>query len=132
VRRFKNIFVVLVALVWLPASSHTLLESTGLIHEQHVACEVDWSGPHGHDDDNHAAADGKYSSPSTRINAPRSDAIALPILFCWRGLDLISQIEGGHHAPGLVPPGLVPPEFSQRWQFSFRTALPARAPSSVF
>ena len=42
-----------------------------------------------------------------------------------------AQLAGTQHSSGLSPPGSAPPELSHRWQFSFRAALPVRAPSSV-
>jgi len=128
----RAILALLLSAFWLPASSHALLEHAGLIHERHAHHddhEAESSGSHEHDADNHAAADGKYAPSSTLVRVPLPDAVTSPLLLCGLGLNCTS----GHHLDpqpsGLAPPGTAPPQLSHRWQFSFRTALPARAPS---
>jgi len=117
--------------VWLPASSHALLKYAGLIHERHANHDADSKGSHEHDSDNHAAADGKYASSSKRVSLPRFDAVAMPVLFCALGLNWTSELYIEQQPSGLAPPGTAPPQLSHGWQFSFRTALPARAPSLI-
>lgn len=116
---------------WLPASSHGLLEYAGLIHERHVDHHADATGSHEHDSDNHEAADGKCASSSAHVSVPVPDMMASPFLFCALGLEWSSEFHAESHPPGLPPPGTAPPQFSHHWQFSFRTALPARAPSLI-
>jgi len=130
--------VVVLALLWLPASSHALLEHAGLIHERHADHAdhadhgdhpADSSGSHEHDTDNHEAADGKYASRSPHIGVPLLHAVAMPMLFCAFGLNWVSELHVAPPPSGLAPPGTAPPRLSHYWQFSFRTALPARPPS---
>ena len=129
-RFVKNILVVLVALAWLPASSHPLLEYAGLIHEFHADHDTDSNGSHEHDDD-HDAADGLCapSSPHVNVPTPHFVATALP-----PGLIVSDQGWLRHDSlrpSGPAPPGTAPPQLSSGWQFSFRAALPAREPSFV-
>jgi len=116
---------------WLPASSHPLLEYAGLIHEVHADHDLDSSGSHEHGSDNHEAADGKYAPSSTHVRVPLPDAVASPMLFRAPGLDWASELHVEQQPSGLPPPGVAPPQLSHCWQFSFRTALPARAPSLI-
>jgi hypothetical protein len=132
--RFQTIVTAFMLAAWLPASSHSLLEYAGLIHERHADHAdhaADSSGSHEHDADNHEAADGKFASASPHINVSLPDAIAIPMLFCALGLNWVSEVHVECQPSGLAPPGTVPPQLSNRWQFAFRTALPARAPSLV-
>jgi hypothetical protein len=125
---------VMLALLWVPASSHPLLEYADLIHERHADHadhDPDSSDSHEHNTDNHEAADGKYASASPHISVPLPDVVALPMLFCPPGLNWASERHIELHPAGLAPPGTAPPPHSQHWQFSFRTALPARAPSLI-
>ena len=132
--------VVVLALLWLPASSHALLEYAGLIHERHTDHadhadhadhDTDSSGSHEHDTDNHEPADGKFASASPHLSVPLPDAVAMPMLFCVLGLNWVSELHVAPPPSGLAPPGTAPPQLSQYWQFASRAALPARAPSLI-
>ena len=129
VRRLKSIVALLLAALWLPVSSHALLEHFELIHHVHADHAEDSDGSHEHDTDNHAAADGLCLAPS--VKTPLSKPVAV-VPLPWLAVALLNT---SHHfsarpSPyGPSPPGTAPPELSHRWQFSFRAALPARAPS---
>ena len=129
--RFQRIITALLLALWLPASSHALLEYAGLIHERHASHDADSSGSHKHDSDNHEAADGKCALSSTHVRVPPPDGAAVPMPFCAVGLNWASEFHVEQPPSGLPPPGTAPPQLSHRWQFSFRTALPARAPSLI-
>ena len=129
--RLRSIVSVLLVALWLPASSHALLEHFELIHQAHAEHDADSSGSHEHDSDNHEAADGKCALASTHVSVPVPNMVATPFLFCSLGFDLASELHVERQPSGLAPPGVAPPQFSHRWQFSFRTALPARAPSLI-
>ena len=128
---FRAIVSLLLVALWLPASSHALLESAGLIHQVHADHDADSSGSHEHDSDNHEAADGKCALASTHVSVPVPNMVASPFLFCLLGFDSASELHVERQPSGLAPPGTAPPQLSHRWQFSFRTALPARAPSLI-
>jgi hypothetical protein len=130
VKLLRSIVAVLLAAVWLPASSHSLLEHFELIHQVHADHDQDSDGSHEHDADNHEAADGKCALSSTHVSVPLPDASTMP-MFCALGSDWASELHVELRPSGLPPPGVAPPQLSHRWQFSFRTALPARAPSLI-
>jgi len=129
VNRVKATVAVLLAAAWLPASSHALLEFFELIHQVHADHDAESNGSHEHDADNHEAADGRCLASLAKVQVPKPTAISalhwLVAALTASRLDLESQVS---HA-GPSPPGVAPPELSHRWQFSFRAALPVRAPS---
>ena len=120
---------------WLPGSSHAWLQYAGLIHERHADHDADSTGSHEHehehDTDDHDAADGICVLSSAQVNVPMPDADAIPLLPGLFGLERDLELHAEHSGSGLAPPGTAPPQLSHSWQFSFRTALPPRAPSFV-
>ena len=131
VKLLRSIVTVLLVAVWLPASSHTLLEYFELIHQVHADHDTDSDGSHEHDADNHEAADGKCALASTHVSVPGPNMVASSLLFGLLGVGSPSELHVERQPSGLAPPGTAPPQLSARWQFSFRTALPARAPSLI-
>ena len=129
--RFQTIITALMLAVWLPASSHALLQYAGWIHQRHADHDADSSGSHEHDSDDHEAADGHCVLSSTHVSVPPPDAVASPFLLCLLGLEWTSEAHVELQPSGLAPPGTAPEQLSQSWQFSFRTALPPRAPSVI-
>ena len=129
--RLRAIVSLLLAAIWLPASSHALLEYAGLIHQRHADHDADSNGSHEHDTDNHEAADGQCALSSTHISVSVPDAVVSLFLLTTLGLEWASELHAEPHPSGLAPPGTAPPQLSHCWQFSFRTALPARAPSLI-
>ncbi len=122
--------LLLVAL-WLPASSHVLLEHLGLIHEAHSDHDSDSTGSHEHDDDNHSVADGNCLLTPTGVKVPAPQQ-AFPLsLIGYLAKEWAFDLDRHQIPSGLAPPGTTPPELSHRWQFSSRAALPVRAPSFV-
>lgn len=130
VNRLRFIIAPLLVVLWLPASSHALLEHWELIHQVQSDHEP---GPDDSDTDNHDAADGICHIAPTAVQVQQPD---------WNaGLQLAPEsfllafIAPGE-APlvlrnGPDPPGVAPPELLHTWQFSFRTSLPPRAPSVI-
>jgi len=114
--------------IWLPASSHTFLELAGFIHEMHEHLEAKSSDSREHDTDNHAAADGLCVSPSAKVQVFKP---SFSLVGAWLTAVILLNTQQSHS--GALPvgpraPGPAPPELSH-WQFSFRAALPVRAPS---
>lgn len=106
------------------ASSHPLLESLGLIHQDHA--HADGSD---HSDKNHEAADGvcRIESSHEELQRPLSNSLDLSHsleLLCVLLLNADPDADPG--GGSLSPP---PPELGTSWQFAFRAALPVRAPS---
>ncbi|MEO6035885.1 MAG: hypothetical protein ABIQ35_11565 [Verrucomicrobiota bacterium] len=128
--QLQKILTIVLLVAWLPTSSHALLEYAGLIHGHLFDHDSAAPVPHDHDSESHEAADGKFASSSTRVGISRPDFMAMPVLICAQGLDWFSQCYVAATS-SLAPSGTAPPQLSHRWQFSFRTALPARAPSLV-
>ncbi len=125
VRHYRNIFFTLVAFLWLPASAHCQLESVpGL---EFLQCAVDAQTPGGSNDcsDSGCCAVEKspYQSGHIRATIPSPDLLPLlPVALT----DSADKLSAEVSVAAFV---VVPPELPRCWQFVFRTALPARAPS---
>jgi len=125
VNRLKPIVVTLMLALFAFASSHVLLEASGLIHED---------GAHAHgpasSDSDHDLADGNCPATASRVEIQKpsdqggADFTAVMALACviLQQADLEPQSSG---ESGSSPP----PELDTTWQFSSRAALAARAPS---
>ena len=124
VRRFKPIVAILMLTLFAFASSHPLLESLGLIHQDHS--HADGSDQ---SDRNHEAADGicRVESSHEELQRPLSNSLdlTLSLELLWVLL-LNPNLDADPGGGGLSPP---PPELGTSWQFAFRAALPVRAPS---
>jgi len=121
VNRFRTVAALVLLAFWLPISSHELLEHWGVIHTQA-------SNPVEKHDNDHDAADGLCRLPPGALQVQKFLArevafVALVITESVRD----SIWEQASFA--LVNPS--PPDIPVGWQFSFRTALPPRAPSLI-
>ena len=115
--------------LWLPATSHALLEQTGWIHTEHT----DADGASDTDND-HDAADGICLVASNYVHVPQPDSADSPLALASVSFSLMlaTLLEASIAAPnGPDPPGAAPPELSHTWQFSSRASLPPRAPSLI-
>jgi hypothetical protein len=123
VRRWLSIASLLLALLWAPATSHCLLEHAGWIHHSECCAEHDAASALGHD-----AADGAcHVSGNEAELAKRPEAA--PDWLTWSA---VAWLAAALEAPVVEPcrtRSEAVAEFSPRWQFVLRTALPARAPS---
>lgn len=133
--RFRSIVALMMVAFWLPSSSHAWLQMAGLIHSDHSTHsdsdhdDSDDSDEHG--GGNHDLADGlcRTEVGSVSVLMPNAHfAYVSNVAFLW---SFSATLEADPNHSGPSPPGTSPPELSHRWQFSFRTALPARAPSFV-
>ena len=136
--RFKHIIALLLLTLWVPLTSHELLEQAGVIHHSdHLAAAPGGATDHGPGDDGdggHDAADGLCridwgGGPHLRLHA--AAAVTLPLWMTVFGEDVLARLTGAV-AGQPVPPGwnvAPPPERASSWQFALRAALPARAPS---
>jgi hypothetical protein len=130
VRWVRNVCSVLLAVFWLGASSHPLLESAGLIHHHDSDGHSAPTPAHPDDGDaDHDAADGKCPVTHARVSIPHPPTLefALAVFACS---DLFNRIDVEIDSSGLAPPLDAPIPISS-WQFSLRTALAPRAPSSL-
>jgi hypothetical protein len=129
VRRVWIIVALLMLAAWPVMTSHSLLQHFGLIHQVHEDHDDD-GGSHEHNSDNHPFADGDYLRGSNTVSVwkPVATTAALPFLAAiFLSVETRTEPEVFHSGP--APPGIAPPELSHSWQFSFRAALPVRAPS---
>ena len=123
VRWLKTVGPILLLALWLPATSHELLEQAGWIHTEHTP---------GDTDTDHDAADGICLFASNHVLVPQPDLAASPLLSMNFTFMLPTLMEASVAAPnGPDPPGACPPELSHTWQFSSRASLPPRAPSLI-
>jgi hypothetical protein len=127
----RFILAPLLVAVWLPASSHPLLQYAGLIHARHADHDADSSASHEQNEHDHDAADGLCGLSSTHVSVPIPAVVATGFLPCLVGLGSAPEHGIELRPSGLSPPGTAPSYLSHRWQFSLRTALPARAPSLI-
>lgn len=108
---------------WMPAASLCLAECTGLV-KRGDCCPEESSGSA--DAAAHSCcllASGNYKSDAHRPLLVAPDALANPQLLSLVSVAFLSS------NLALPLPALSPPELPVTWQFSFRTALPPRAPS---
>ena len=120
--------------LWVPASSHALLEHAGWIHEHHHEEAADHD--HDHDADHgpakgtdHDAADGICRVESGSVDAPAPQICHVWLLSAFALCGDLSSLTEEPDYSGPSPPGTAPPEVRVSWQFSYRAALPVRAPS---
>ena len=127
VKWLKSTVTVFLLALWLPATSHGLLQQAGWIHAEHA----DEAGAPDTDND-HDAADG-ICVVSTDAQLAATELCGLAPAFSSLGFAFVlaALAESLPASSGPDPPGTAPPQLSHRWQFSFRTALPARAPSLI-
>jgi hypothetical protein len=120
--------MMLLLALWLPATSHALLEQAGWIHSPHT----DADGAPDADND-HDAADGICHVASTDVRVPQPESSSgLLLASVAYSLTLAELLEASLALPnGPDPPGTAPSEFPQTWQFLFRASLPPRAPSMI-
>jgi len=131
VNRLRLVITPLLVAVWLPASSHALLQYAGLIHSRQADHDGDSSASHERNEHDHDAADGLCALSSTHVGVPCPAAVSTGFPPCLVGFGWASEHNIELRPSGLSPPGTAPPQLSHRWQFAFRTALPARAPSLI-
>ena len=131
VRSLKNILFVLAAFAWLPMASHCRLESVPGF--EFLAC-ISETTCHGESKPQQSGADqsgccsvekSHYKSDQLRITLPTPEMLTI---------DSAPSFDLARALPAEVCVGILntgPPELPSTWQFSFRTALPARAPSFI-
>jgi len=128
VRRFRNIWFALAALLWLPASAHCQLESlTGLeILKCADECPTSSAPAKNCKDCNACCAVEKsqFRGQHIRLTIPAPELIT-----SIHALLLLP--ERAELSPVPLDRTAAPPDLPQRWHFIARNALPVRAPSFV-
>lgn len=146
-RRVWAMMSLVLAALWLPTSSHPLLESLSLIHD-HPVDHIDHSdhqvghhhlghhhhhepseGPGGNDLDGHDLADGVCRAESGGVRAPALNSGFVHDLLWAAVMCIVDTPTSDLRRAGPSPPGSSPPEWTRTWRFSSRAALPARAPT---
>jgi hypothetical protein len=130
--KFKAILTILLAVLWMPISSHCLLWEVTSGLESLSCCthtETEEKAPH-HDED--CATDScsvveraKYQSFFQRVTVPALDTHVLFELLPLPEPALTSKAPGPHPSDDALA------RLPVAWQFSARTALPPRAPALV-
>ena len=130
-RSFKNILFVLAAFAWLPMTAHCQLES--IPGFEFLACVTE-SSCHGKPNPQESTPEdggccavekAHYKTELMRVTLP------LPAL---QPMESGALRDGANTLPAKASLGMLtaaPPDLPSSWQFSRRTALPARAPSFV-
>lgn len=127
-RKLRTLTIILLALVWVPLTSHCKLE--GLTGLEFFRCATEAS--HAPESGDPCEGNECCAIESAKYQAFRQQVI-LPALF-----QAVLPAED-LSALTVVPPAQIylsllaaaPPERSSSWQFSYRTALPVRAPSDA-
>jgi hypothetical protein len=129
-RTIKTIMTLLLAIVWLPVTSHCLLLESAANFEFLSCCAHEDPSTTQHEDECATDAcsvveEAQYKSSLQRVTVPPLDthvAFELPAL---HDAPLNSAASTAHPAADALA------RLTVAWQFSARTALPVRAPSLV-
>lgn len=118
--RVVALIALLLAVAWLPMTSHELLESAGIIHQD---------GPDGDHGPAHEAADGlaRLHDGAIFLKAPTLFSVGWIIAAVDVSISCLVIASGADwylRRSTESPPGL-----ARTWQFALRLALPGRAPS---
>jgi hypothetical protein len=119
-RRISTLCAVLFAVMWVPLTSHELLESVEWIHHE---ADADHPGA------SHESADGIVRIYTSKVSVKEPSLLPLanvsvPTATAVVNLPSRSEVILSVRRETESPPGLV-----QVWQFALRLALPSRAPS---
>jgi hypothetical protein len=119
-----KVMATMLALLWLPVTSHCLLETAEIIHHDHC-CEQPFGTGHSH---GHDAADGTCQVESRQMPGQKHEVLKTVVLIAvlsLNGFDFPNQPA----VQGIVFDGVAPPELVSSWQFVCRAAVSPRAPS---
>ena len=124
----RRMVLVLLALIWLPAQEHCLLERSGIELISDCCAETLSAAP------SHSPCSAniccKLHSDSYHVETLRKIELTAGTQVFSLGLSQLSETP----PTGMSKSGFQttsPPDFLVTWQFSHRTALPSRAPSIV-
>ncbi len=128
VSRLNKIVAVVFLVLWLPLTSHCLLEGAGLMPDI-LRCS-DTCAPNGKDQGCEDEACCLLESTAYKVDCERPAVIttvlgfSLPVVF-----HSVEPPAAPKNSLGFLT--VASPELPVTWQFSYRTALPPRAPSFV-
>lgn len=122
--RLRTLFVLVLAALWLPATSHCALESAALIASH--CCESAAHDEPAHD----AGGDLCCAWESSLVAQPAATALVkAPALACQCLLCGSESLFPSFVPAEPVPAAPRPADWLAIWQFEYRAAPPARAPS---
>lgn len=119
-RQIAACWALLLAVIWVPSTSHQLLESAGWIHQNSAGTDDD--GPA------HDAADGNFQAHGNEIRPAKPALISLGWLVDSTGIFAVTLFLAAGVAWYLRRETASPPGWLRPWQFVVRAALPGRAP----
>lgn len=126
VRTLRTLIIVGLALAWVPLTSHCELEAVSGLEFLHCVEESSDSPPdHSHDCDDSCCSVEYATYQVQRSQELVSICILALVPSDFRfGFKRVLALELGFDVLAIPPP-----ELAKTWQFSFRAALPVRAPS---
>lgn len=130
--KIRTALTILLAILWLPVSSHCLFLEVTSGFESLSCCfhtDTEEKAPHHEEDcatDSCSVVEGaKYKSSFQRVTVPLLDTQVLFELLPLLEPALTSKVLSAHQSDDALA------QLPVSWQFSARTALPSRAPSFV-
>ena len=126
VQRIKAAVALMLAFIWLPAASCCFIDTSGLLGKRDC-CSKEHSQP--------TPGPGNCDKPCGALaSATFLPQQSQPLVFAPVGVpmfDVASFLMPVQRPVGIGRelPATAPPELAGHWQFSYRTALPPRAPS---
>jgi hypothetical protein len=114
--------------LWVPAMSHCLLESAGII-ESDECCAPFGASPVS---DSHDCGGPCQTVESIGFSLPQNQSVVAPpgvVFLPLTILGLVTDLQPAHVCQPAPNPS--PPERLTTWQFATRTASPVRAPSRI-
>lgn len=125
-RKLRTALIILLALAWVPLTSHCKLESLPGWEFLRCASEAPLTPEEGDPCDE----DGCCAVEFAKYQSSRQQEIAPVLLLGILPADPLGALDPLHPVgAGLGIPTSLPPELPVSWQFSLRAALPVRAPS---
>jgi hypothetical protein len=118
--RLVALIALLLAVAWVPLTSHELLEAAGWIHQDTP------DGDHG---PAHEAADGFARQHDEGISVKAPTLFSVTWLVAVLELSISALVIACCAQSYLRRAAESPPELVRTWQFALRLALPSRAPS---
>jgi len=123
--RFRQVFVLLMVALWLPATLHCAVDQAELFESEPACCdEAQENEP-----ENEACTEQcSVVAPGINKGSAENALVAVPLLVGLVAWLTPVELEPPT-LPGLDKPLNAPPELARTWQFVARAALPPRAPS---
>jgi len=131
VKSFAKSVAVLMLALWVPVTMHCGLES--LTGSEFLSCcphDDAESQPAHQDNDCETDSCATVESGFYKVEDDPALTPALVLAVCFLGCDFLAE-PPNDSTQQFLPVSSSPPELPRFWQFSYRTALPPRAPSLV-